>query len=186
MGLGWQHNYIILAQRWMYAQYKHKIFSWGWKGPVNKAVIDFSDHAMEYMDTSLAVVSNTGAVMWIPQVIVSSICSVQARNFPNDEHLCTLRVSFPDCSNLNSISWNKIWTCAGTCANQNYKIKSRSITSTQLSAHWLQTDKHLRLVMTLIALCCTRQSRAPNIPLHVLTSTFDLDPWPWPDLWAWP
>ncbi len=25
------------------------------------------------------------------------------------------------------------------------------------------TDKHLRLAMTLIALCCTRQSRAPNI-----------------------
>ena len=25
------------------------------------------------------------------------------------------------------------------------------------------TDKHLRLVMTLIALCCTRQSRGPNI-----------------------
>ncbi len=24
------------------------------------------------------------------------------------------------------------------------------------------TDKHLKLIMTLIALCCTRQSRAPN------------------------
>ncbi len=25
------------------------------------------------------------------------------------------------------------------------------------------TDEHLRLVMTMIALCCTRQSQAPNI-----------------------
>ncbi len=46
------------------------------------------------------------------------------------------------------------------------------------------TDKHLRLVVTLIALCCTRQSRAPNIdrcapeiwpwPM-ILTPTFDFD-----------
>ncbi len=41
-------------------------------------------------------------------------------------------------------------------------IKSQSTASTWLSTytHWLQTqvDKHLTLVMTLIALCCTRQS----------------------------
>ena len=51
------------------------------------------------------------------------------------------------------------------------------------------TDKYLRLVITPIALCCTQQSRAPNIdrctpeiwPL-TLTPTFDLDP----DLWRWP
>ncbi len=38
------------------------------------------------------------------------------------------------------------------------------------------TDKHLRLVMTLIALCCTWKSRAPNIDRCVprnLTETFD-------------
>ncbi len=50
------------------------------------------------------------------------------------------------------------------------------------------TDKDLRLVMTLIALCCIRQSRAPkNRLLHAqnLILTYDLDPWPWPDLWPW-
>ena len=55
-----------------------------------------------------------------------------------------------------------------------------------------QTDKYLRLVMTLIALCCTRQSWAPNVdhcapeiwPWPVtLTTTFDL--WPWPTIQAY-
>ncbi len=53
------------------------------------------------------------------------------------------------------------------------------------------TDKHLRLVMTLIALDCTRQSRAPNFDRCTpenqpwpLTLTRDLDPDPWP--WYWP
>ncbi len=31
------------------------------------------------------------------------------------------------------------------------------------STDYRHTDKHLGLVMTLIAFCCTRQSRAPNI-----------------------
>ncbi len=51
------------------------------------------------------------------------------------------------------------------------------------------THKHFRLVMTLIALYCTRQSLAPNIDRCVpkiqpwpLTLTRDLDP----DLWPWP
>ncbi len=51
------------------------------------------------------------------------------------------------------------------------------------------TDKHLRLVMTPIALCFTLQSRAlnidrwaPEIWLWPLTFTRDLDP----DLWPWP
>ena len=48
------------------------------------------------------------------------------------------------------------------------------------------TDNHLRLVMGAVALCCTRQSRAPNIDHCALeiwcTLPFDLDPWPWP----WP
>ena len=50
------------------------------------------------------------------------------------------------------------------------------------------TDKHLGLEMTFIALCCTRQSRAPNAhcaphiwPWH-LTLTHDLES----DLWSWP
>ncbi len=56
-------------------------------------------------------------------------------------------------------------------------------------ANWtgLMSDKHLRLVMTPIALNCTRQSRAPNIDRCVpenwplpLTLTRDLDIWPWP------
>ncbi len=69
------------------------------------------------------------------------------------------------------------------------------------------TDKHLRLVMVLIGLYCTRQSRAPNIdrcapenwpwPL-ILTHDLDLDLWPWPwckvivmskhdfGIWPWP
>ncbi len=43
------------------------------------------------------------------------------------------------------------------------------------------TDKHLRLVMTLIALCCTRQSRAPNIDLiSTACQRIDLNLWPWP------
>ncbi len=39
------------------------------------------------------------------------------------------------------------------------------------------TDKHFRLIMTLIALCRTWQSRAPN---RNMTLTFDLDPRGWP------
>ncbi len=31
------------------------------------------------------------------------------------------------------------------------------------STNYRHTDKHLRQVMTAIALCCTRQSKAPNI-----------------------
>ncbi len=61
----------------------------------------------------------------------------------------------------------------------------------QLSAYayWLPTHNHL--VMVVVALCCTRQSRAPNIDRcapeiwpwpQTLTLTFDLDP----DLWPWP
>ncbi len=47
------------------------------------------------------------------------------------------------------------------------------------------TDKHLRLVITLTVLCCTRQSRAPNIDRCAP------EIWPWPltlthDLWPWP
>ena len=38
------------------------------------------------------------------------------------------------------------------------------------------TDKHLRLVMTFIALCCTRQSWAPNIDCCVP----EIWPWHWP------
>ncbi len=75
-----------------------------------------------------------------------------------------------------------------------------------LPMNYRHTDKHLRVVMTLVALCCTRQSRAPNIDNCAsenrpwpLTLTHDLDPdlWPWtltltptfaldPDLWPWP
>ena len=56
------------------------------------------------------------------------------------------------------------------------KIKSRSTTSAWLSAytHWLQTHKHIRLVMNLNALCCTGQSRAHNI-YHCV-----------PEIWPWP
>ncbi len=55
----------------------------------------------------------------------------------------------------------------------------------------VHTDNNLRLVMMVVALCCTRQSRAPNIdrcapeiwPWPVtLILTFDLDP----DLWHYP
>ena len=45
-------------------------------------------------------------------------------------------------------------------------IKSRSTASAQLSAtptNYRNTDKHPALVMTLIALCRTRQSRDPII-----------------------
>ncbi len=52
------------------------------------------------------------------------------------------------------------------------------------------TDEHLRLIMTPIALCCTRQSRAPNIDRCALASrpwpltlTRDLDPNLWPCPW---
>ena len=41
------------------------------------------------------------------------------------------------------------------------------------------TDKHLRLVMTLIALFCIRQSRAHKISTAVCQK-IDLDLWPWP------
>ncbi len=62
------------------------------------------------------------------------------------------------------------------------KIKSRSTASARLSAyaraHWLQTHKHLGLEMTLIALCCTRQSRAPTIDRCAPGIDFDLLPWP--------
>ncbi len=51
------------------------------------------------------------------------------------------------------------------------------------------TDNHLRLLTVVVAPCCTRQSRAPNIDRCVpeiwprpLTLTHDLDP----DLWPWP
>ena len=47
----------------------------------------------------------------------------------------------------------------------------------------LITDTHtnkLRLVMTLIALCCTWQIRAPNFDRWNLTLTSDLSPWHWP------
>ena len=82
---------------------------------------------------------------------------------------------------------------AHLCGCNIRSIKSRSTASTRLSAyaHWLQTDKHLWLVIThtLIALCCTWQSRAPNIDRcapeiwpRLLTLTRDLDP----DLWPWP
>ncbi len=64
-------------------------------------------------------------------------------------------------------------------------------------------DKHLRLIITPIALCCTRQSCAPNIDcctpeIWLLTLTHDLNPglWPWPrpltlnsddfGIWPWP
>ncbi len=61
-------------------------------------------------------------------------------------------------------------------------IKSRSTASTQLSAyaHWLQTHRHLSLVITLVALCCTWQGRTPNIDR--CAPKFDLDP----DLDPWP
>ena len=76
------------------------------------------------------------------------------------------------------------------------------------------TDNHLRLVMVVVVLCCTRQSRAhiidrcaPEFDLDLwpwpvtlsrdLDPTVDLDPWPltltrdldpelWLDLWPWP
>ncbi len=48
------------------------------------------------------------------------------------------------------------------------------------------TEKHLRLVMTLIALCRTLQSRAPNIEC----CASKIWPWPWPltltPTWPWP
>ncbi len=59
-------------------------------------------------------------------------------------------------------------------------VKGWSTTSARLSAYttdYRHADKHLRLVMTLIALCCTRQSS----PL-TLTLIHDLDP----DIWPWP
>ncbi len=57
-----------------------------------------------------------------------------------------------------------------------------------MTLEYRQTDKYLRLVMILIALCCTPQIRAPNIDFCApeispwpLTLTHDLDP----DLWPW-
>ncbi len=80
---------------------------------------------------------------------------------------------------ISSLNFKKFY-------NPSRKIKSRSTASALLSAYapdYRHTDKHLRLVMTLISLCCTRQSRAPNIDrcaLEIwprpLTLTNDLDP----------
>ncbi len=59
----------------------------------------------------------------------------------------------------------------------------------QMPTHYRHTDNHLRLVMVVVAHCCTRQSRVPNIDhcapeIWPWPLTFDLDQWPWP--WPWP
>ncbi len=41
---------------------------------------------------SLAVVKYDGSVVWIPQVIVESTCSVDVTLFPKDEQNCYLKV----------------------------------------------------------------------------------------------
>ncbi len=61
------------------------------------------------------------------------------------------------------------------------------------STNYRHTDNHPRLVMTLIALWCTRQIRASNIdrctpeiwpwPL-TFTRGLHLDHWPWPRPWS--
>ncbi len=91
----WRHNYITWVIAYDTVIYNLILM----KGSPTELITNkfhffllLSDRAVEYMDVSLALVYHTGTVMWIPQVILSSICNVESRNFPNDEHLCTLKV----------------------------------------------------------------------------------------------
>ena len=70
------------------------------------------------------------------------------------------------------------------------RLHSIAVCLLSTNAHWLQTplDNHLRLVMLVVAQCCTWQSRVPNIDC----CTPEIWPWPlsWtrdldPELWPW-
>ena len=94
-----------------------------------------------------------------------------------------------------SFGYKQLCGSQGKSGKIRLKISGNFVRACQWEPCYRNTDKHLKLVMTL---CCTRQSRAPIIdrctpeilpwpwPL-TLTSNFDLDPtFDFdPDLWSW-